>query len=270
MLAQCGYPSDRGYHPENPVVVSADHHLADVPKVTVLIANPMQLWRSIAIVPCQGRMFEESLDELIATEVLREDPDGGLAVNDAVVASVPDALDAPPKDAAPEVIDYVDRFEMVAEVLKRELVGLAQWVDLEGCSREEVLSMIQILDYFLNLPETVTHGSPEGFLPIIGNRLAFYTSLSSCSIAYIWLDDCEPCDRMRDVLAEVFPEVPEGVSTYSVFGPECAQYLDERYDLTGGPVTLFLVNSNVDVRLQGAASELAVRKELEALTSYID
>lgn len=110
------------------------------------------------------------------------------------------------------------------------------------------------------------HGAPNYFLPIHGDTLGLVSSLFERCIAFIWRDNCPTCETVRedfDVLLEEGP--PEDVTLLSIYGPDSAAYLQEEFDVVGGPTVLFLLNERVDVRLQGAHGRTVLENEIETI-----
>lgn len=109
-------------------------------------------------------------------------------------------------------------------------------------------------------------GAPNHFLPIHGESLGLVASLYDRSIAYIWRDNCPTCDTVRGDFDELFETGPPAdLALVSIYGPDSAEYLDEEFDVIGGPTVLFLLNGQVDVRLQGAHGQAVLEKEVETI-----
>lgn len=105
-------------------------------------------------------------------------------------------------------------------------------------------------------------GVPEAFLPIRGDMIRIFSSVSDCSIVYIWRDNCPPCEMIKKQLDDIFEKPPEDISLLAVYGPEYAVQLRENYDVTGGPTILFLDGERVDFRLLGTHSTERISSEL--------
>jgi hypothetical protein len=112
-------------------------------------------------------------------------------------------------------------------------------------------------------------GAPAAFVPVHGDRLRTVTRLFPRSIVYVWLEDCEPCDDLRGTFDELFPEPPDGIELFAVYGPDYARYLHEEYDVKGGPVTLFMLRDTVDSRVYGAKHERVYEGEVDQLRDSV-
>lgn len=125
------------------------------------------------------------------------------------------------------------------------------------------LALLPVLGLFRS--EAVhTDGVPEPFVPIPGDQLSAFSRLYSHVLAYVWLDDCEPCDALKSRLETVF-ERPRDVMLFAVYGPAYQESLAREYDVTAGPAMLFLRNGTVDARLYGAHDEAIIETELGKL-----
>lgn len=126
------------------------------------------------------------------------------------------------------------------------------------------LRLAPILDQ-LNREPPRSDGAPRSFLPVHGDRLDAFLRVYPTAVVYVWLDDCEPCDLMRDELDGVFAEPPDDVGLFAVYGPDYARELFDGYDVQGGPATLFVLDGEVDSRLYGAHPPEVLETELETL-----
>lgn len=108
-------------------------------------------------------------------------------------------------------------------------------------------------------------GSPQAFLPIHGGDLIAFEPLFAGSIVYVWREDCKPCDQMRDIFDVIFEHPPDDLSLFAVYGPGAPQALWDTYGVAGGPTTLFIIDGEVDARLQGPHDMSVVEREVEAL-----
>lgn len=158
----------------------------------------------------------------------------------------------------------------------RELAGIGQndvrFVSIYGVLREylpqapaESLMDLAISLYFATGEEVKSDGSPEQFIPIDSRQLELILELFPALILYIWRDDCDPCDTMRQEFDEIFTEQPEDLALFSLYGPESATMLEDRFNVVGGPTTLFIHRAKVFSRLVGAQYQSRIRAEVEAL-----
>jgi hypothetical protein len=161
-----------------------------------------------------------------------------------------------------------DRRALVTEVGTDDREFLALYLTLTerlpDLSAETRIRVVPFLQGFRGSPPR-EEGAPEAFVPIHGDRLRPITRLFPRSIVYVWLDDCEPCDELRKTFDKLFPEPPEGIELFAVYGPDYARYLHEEYDVEGGPVTLFMLRDTIDSRLFGAKHERVYEGEVDQL-----
>lgn len=111
-----------------------------------------------------------------------------------------------------------------------------------------------------------SNGSPKSFLPINGNQINIICQLKNNSIVYVWLDDCEQCDVMKEEFEDFFPEPEDSLGLFSIYGPDWSKLLHEEYEVVGGPTTLFIKNNKIDARLYGAHPTVVIEKEIENVT----
>lgn len=136
---------------------------------------------------------------------------------------------------------------------------------LSSLSIEDQIRILVSLDRFVSSVQA--GGSPDGFLPIRGDRVRPLTTLVARSVVYVWLDDCDPCEIVKQDLEHLCRDLdPDGgIGLFSVYGPEWARVLREQYDVAGGPAILFMLGNTVDVRLYGPNARATVKHELEYL-----
>jgi hypothetical protein len=167
-----------------------------------------------------------------------------------------------------DAVDSEDRRALVAEVGADDREFLALYLTLTErlpeLPAETRIRTVPLLQGFRDSPPR-EDGAPEAFVPIHGDRLRTVTRLFPRSIVYVWLDDCEPCDELHAMFDELFPEPPEGIELFSVYGPDYAEYLHHEYDVKGGPVTLFMLRDTVDSRVFGAKHERVYEGEVDQL-----
>lgn len=129
---------------------------------------------------------------------------------------------------------------------------------------DDIVRTAPVLQLFRHgLPRA--EGGPEAFLAVHGDQLATLTQLFPQSVVYVWRDDCDPCDAMRDTLDELFETKPDDLELFTVFGPDYAEALNDAFDIIGGPTTLFIRDGRVESRLQGAHHQETIESEVEFL-----
>jgi thiol-disulfide isomerase/thioredoxin len=146
---------------------------------------------------------------------------------------------------------------------------IARYLALSSRTEEhdvvERLRLVPIVEQFFGT--TPDEGAPDAFTPVQPDQLPFLLNLYERAIVYMWRDDCEPCDLMREELESLFPDPPEDIALFAVYGPDDPRFLYEEYDVSGGPATLFMLNGEVDARLYGAHYTGVVESEIETLRS---
>jgi len=197
-----------------------------------------------------------------AVERTRESVEGldAAAVEERVAESLGDEDEGDGEDR--------DRRALVAEVGADDREFLAVYLALTerlpSLPAETRIRVVPFLQGFRGSPPR-DEGAPEAFVPIHGDRMRTVTRLFPRSIVYIWLDDCEPCDTMRETFDELLDGRAGGVELFAVYGPDYAAFLHEEYDVEGGPVTLFMLRDRVDARYYGEKHERVVENEIETL-----
>lgn len=129
---------------------------------------------------------------------------------------------------------------------------------------EAVLSLLVLFDHFTD-DSPRDDGAPDAFLPIHGDRLVALAPRFERAIAYVWRDDCPPCDTVRGDLDHLLPEPPDDTALLATFGPRHPALLHDAYDVLGGPTTLFLRSGTPDARLVGAVPRASVADEIRRL-----
>jgi hypothetical protein len=217
---------------------------------------------------------EQVAEALVRGGVLVETEDGfGVAgsFTDAVERTLEavEGLDAAAvTDRVADAVDDDDQRALVAEVGADDREFLALYLTLTerlpSLPAETRIRVVPFLQGFRDTPPR-DEGAPEAFVPIHGDRMRTITRLFPRSIVYVWLDDCEPCDAMRELFDDLLDGPPEGVELFAVYGPDSAEFLHEEYDVKGGPVTLFMLRDAVDSRYYGEKHERVIEKEIEIL-----
>jgi hypothetical protein len=147
---------------------------------------------------------------------------------------------------------------------------LARFLALDDAGTE---SLVDALRYTLLVerferPAPPTAGAPAGFLSLHGDQLPLALALSQRAMVYVWREDCDPCDTMRDEFEDAFGETGDDeLGLYAVYGPDAAGFLYDRYDVAGAPTTLFVLDGTVDCRLEGAHYRSVIDSEIETLRS---
>lgn len=131
-------------------------------------------------------------------------------------------------------------------------------------SHAERLRAMTVFDALRRSPPPAD-GAPDPFVPVHGDRLPFLVQLYPRVIVYIWLHDCDPCDLMKESFEELLEEPPDEIAFFAVYGPDSSDLLQDRYDVSAGPATLFFLNGEVDLRLYGPQYERLLENEIEKL-----
>lgn len=221
--------------------------------------------------------MDPTLDGLVDRDVLHEDADefslgeGFLARLGRIRDEVADA------GSAAAVDRLVDEYEAtldgpLLDVLAddRDLLVAALGVieRLPDLAVDELVQAVQYVD-LLQRPLPPIDGVPEPFLPVPGDRLTPYLGLNRVAVVYVWRHDCDPCDVMREEFESMADELSPEMALFAVYGPDSVEHLQDRYGVQGGPTTLFVVDGEVDARLQGAHYPEAIEHEFEQLERYL-
>lgn len=110
-------------------------------------------------------------------------------------------------------------------------------------------------------------GAPNAFLPVTAAELETIVAVYDACIAYVWRRNCDPCELMQETFDEIFEDSPEDLLAVAIYGPDDAQLLSDRYDVVGGPTTLFFSDGRINSRLIGAHHASVVESEIESITS---
>lgn len=218
------------------------------------------------------------LDQLSTANVIHEADNGEtLQMDEAFTASVETNIDylQSTDDLELWLRDRVDELEAVgalhpAAKKAPELVAtyLALRSRLAEIPSEKLIQLALVLNQ-LRTDVSRTDGTPDSFLPVVGNQLPLLLDLQSLAVVYCWREECEPCDEMKDTLETSFEEYNADISRFSVYGPNSARRLQEEYGVKGAPTTLFVVNGQVDSRLHGAHYEETIKKEIEKICEAV-
>lgn len=165
--------------------------------------------------------------------------------------------------------------EAVPEALERVLDSPAVLADYEtvaaflpGLEHAKRVGVLNVLGG-LRRSRPPDEGAPEAFLPVHGDRLPALVRLQRAAVVYVWREDCDPCDLVREDLEEIFDDrPPEDLMLYAVYGPEWAEELHDAFDVGGAPTTLFVRDGEVDARLLGAHPRTALENEVGILREH--
>ena len=144
---------------------------------------------------------------------------------------------------------------------------LKKWTT--GLGNDELVQASTVLNQLYPEPPR-KDGSPEGFIPIHGDQLEFLFKLHPRSVLYVWRDNCDPCDLLKETFEDILKQNSYELSFFSVYGPNSEELLADRFDVKGGPVTLFVLNGTVDSRFYGAVYPEAIIGELNHLEAQSD
>lgn len=213
---------------------------------------------------------EALVDVLVDRDVLAVTGDGQLTVRSEFEAAVerrrerdraePEAPDDPYVEVPRLELDHrSDDPDTYSRALYR---SIREW--LPDLTTERTYQVFLVLDQ-LYRGVARSEGAPASFAPIRGDQLGFVIDLFPRAIVYIWLEDCPPCDTVREDFDRLFPEQPEDLGLFAVYGPEYEDLLRERYDVVGGPTTLFVEDGRVSTRLHKAPSLDVLENEIGIL-----
>jgi hypothetical protein len=208
------------------------------------------------------------IDRLLDVGVFAETDDGGLTLAEAFRDDVERresslAEDPPTVTAYNDGLSAEPRFADLEDV-PASILAIRERLDRDAAdlSPDGVRVAVLLVDQlYRGVPRS--EGSPEPFFPIRGDQLDACLQLYPASLVYVWLEDCDPCDVMCEDLEEVFPESPDDLGVFSVFGPDASELLEAEFDVHGGPVLLFLLEGSVDTRYIGAYDPVAIEAEVE-------
>jgi len=152
-----------------------------------------------------------------------------------------------------------------------ELLGTYWALDdaLDDVSFTQLLRLLVVVDRFHH-PPTETTGTPEGFLPVRGDRVPALVEFIRHGAVYVWRDDCDPCDVMAEQFATLDDQVTEEAVLLSVYGPDWGERLNDAFSVAGAPTTLFIAKGSVDSRLVGPYESDIIAAELETTKRIIE
>lgn len=214
-------------------------------------------------------------DQLVEATVLTETEDGEIGVAevfDETVAEKENYIETTTDNTLRDELqdfetppEYVDRLINVAESAP---TFLAQYLTIRqaagGLDFETAIRVTLLIDDF-DAPTPPTDGSPDHFFSVRGETLPTLLTIFPVAIVYIWREECPECDTVRDDLEAIFSEPPSDISLFSIYGPDCASFLEDEYNVVGGPTTLFVVDGEIDSRLQGAHFKQVLETEIREM-----
>jgi len=217
-------------------------------------------------------MENESVFELLVkSQIIKERPDENVELSERFN----ETLSQQEEEGAEAIIEELRSEDISSEHVSRleEIVAFdPEFVTHYGAVNqaieeeefETVVRATVLLEQFeaQTLP---TEGSPELFFPIRGEKLPTLLSIFPIAVVYIWREESSECATMRRDLNQLFDEPSEDVALFSVYGPDSAAFLEEEYNVIGGPTTLFVANGEVDSRLYGAQFPTVVEREINEL-----
>jgi hypothetical protein len=135
---------------------------------------------------------------------------------------------------------------------------------LDSCPTQQVIRTTVLVDQIQN-GRPPSKGVPDAFVSVRGDQLDYLLDLYTRSIVYLWLENCEPCDNVRAEFDEIFEEPPDDIALFAVYGPNWEDVLAEKFDASMGPMTLFVIDGEVDARLTGDYHRPVFESEIEKL-----
>jgi thiol-disulfide isomerase/thioredoxin len=161
----------------------------------------------------------------------------------------------------PEAIDALAALGEEDLQFLAQYCALAEWV--ESLSHDDLVRTVAVLAQFQEPPPRA-EGAPDSFLPVRGEQLLTLLQLTRRAVVYVWQEDCEPCDLTRETFEEQL-DIPADIGLFAVYGPDWAELLYEEFDVAGAPTTLFVLDGQVDSRLNGPHYPESYKGELETL-----
>ncbi len=106
---------------------------------------------------------------------------------------------------------------------------------------------------------------PASFLRLHPAQIPGFLSAYDAGVILCWREDCAPCRRMVDRLAELVADLSD-VTVAAVRGTDDPALLSERYDVAVAPTILFCADGEIRSRLIGDNTEETVKRELTTLS----
>lgn len=216
----------------------------------------------------------QMLDLLIEHDVLNDTPMGVTATTGFVAQmeekrnSVTSLTTDERSQRVQRIADSPEQANVVTEAVSDNPEFLATLLTLADVvpdvSTETLVHAAPQLQQFGDRPAR-SDGAPNRFVPIRGDQIATVTGLFPRSILYVWLDDCEECDMLKQTFNSLFAQKPDGIELFAVYGPEWAEQLHSEYEIKGGPVVAYLTRDEIDTRMYGAMDKSIYEKEVAEL-----
>lgn len=213
------------------------------------------------------------LDRFQEADIVRVERDGDdVHLTESYLAAVEQTERQPAADITAALADIradVDHERLAAiadddpEFAARYLVLAERLSDL---TPSEMLRAAMVLDQLEDPPRS--DGVPDSCLAVRGERLQTFLQFGQPTLIYVWREDCEPCDVVRDELDDLSPD--EDIARFAVYGPANAALLYEEYDVSGAPTLLFARQGRVTSRLLGSQHGVAIEAELSRLADESD
>jgi hypothetical protein len=104
-------------------------------------------------------------------------------------------------------------------------------------------------------------------LPLQFDYLPIFQEVYPANVLYCWREDCEPCDEVKADIESLDTDglIPEEIGFASVYGPSCSQELNQQFNVTAAPSTLFCIGNRVDSRIVGSFGQKAIEAELNTI-----
>lgn len=151
--------------------------------------------------------------------------------------------------------------------LNADVVGVIATLDdvTNNLSSHEILTSVLIVQQIeYNGPTT---NVPLGFIPLNWKYLPIFQKVYPANVLYCWRNDCSPCEGVKSDFEELRESnlIPDGVGLGALYGPSCSRELQEKFDVTAAPTTLFCIGNNVDSRIIGSYGKKALQAEMTTI-----
>jgi len=226
--------------------------------------------------------IEQRVDDLVASDVL-EGEDGRLTMTNSFTAELEQQRqwvdDASHEELATAVYEMTDRENLSLspdDITGADEEYLSTYLALDALdlplSPEERPAILTVFDYLRRgLPPSKL--TPDSFIPVHGDAIEPLLKFSRYGLVFVWRKDCPTCEEMVDELESAYDrkEVEEdSVTQLSVYGPDFSEWLQAKYDVVGGPTTLFMLDGTIDLRLLGVHPADEIVSETQTLLSRND